>query len=144
MEVNQIVLEFNSIKIIYIMNNITDILNKLESFEKVTEIPNNLKKNNNLYSNKLEDYLLPALQRNQDIIKYIYEDVFHKQDGLFNKVKFFILTKISNIVRNVIEKSIMKQQGFNSNTTEIILHLVQKNKELESRLSNLEKNQNNE
>lgn len=88
--------------------------------------------------NEIESYLLPSLDKFREVQRFIYEPFLYDKEGVISKLKNQILNKIGNISRNVVERSIMRQQKYNDNVHILLMHLYKKNQELEERLKSLE------
>jgi len=88
--------------------------------------------------NEIESYLLPSLDKFREVQRFIYEPFLYDKEGVVSKLKNQILNKIGNVSRNVIERSIMRQQKYNDNVYILLMHLYKKNQELEERLKSLE------
>jgi hypothetical protein len=84
-------------------------------------------------------YVLPSLQNTKDILSDLNKDVFTKGGGLKGKVKHKVMTKVGNIARNVLERSLMKQQKYNDNLLLLFEYLLKSNLELRERIEQLEK-----
>lgn len=88
--------------------------------------------------NEIESYLLPSLDKFREVQRFIYEPFLYDKEGVISKLKNRILNKIGNVSRNVVERSIMRQQKYNDNVYILLMHLYKKNQELEERLKSLE------
>ena len=88
--------------------------------------------------NEVETYLLPALDKFRDSGRFIYEPFIHEKAGFVGKLKNLLLGKIGNISRNVVERSVMRQQKFNDNAYTMMMHLYNQNRELKERLDKLD------
>jgi len=88
--------------------------------------------------NEVETYLLPALDKFRDAGRFIYEPFLFEKSGIIGKLKNLTLGKIGNVARNVVEKSVMRQQKFNDNSYTLLMHLYNENRELKERVDKLE------
>ncbi|HRO65336.1 MAG TPA: hypothetical protein PKU78_03895, partial [Candidatus Dojkabacteria bacterium] len=68
----------------------------------------------------------------------IYEPFLFEKSGIIGKLKNLTLGKIGNVARNVVEKSVMRQQKFNDNSYTLLMHLYNENRDLKERLDKLE------
>ncbi len=92
--------------------------------------------------NEIETYLLPSLDKFREVQRFIYEPFLYEKAGFLNKLKNLVLGKIGNVSRNVVERSVMRQQKYNDNVYILLMHLYKKNRELEKRLKKLENSKN--
>lgn len=88
--------------------------------------------------NEIESYLLPSLDKFREVQRFIYEPFLYEKAGFIGKLKNKILNKIGNVSRNVVEKSVMRQQKYNDNVYILLMHLYNKNRDLEEKLAKLE------
>ncbi len=84
-------------------------------------------------------YVLPSLQNTKDILSDLNKDVFTRGSGIRGKVKHKVMTKVGNIARNVLERSLMKQQKYNDNLLLLFEYLLRSNLELRERVEQIEK-----
>lgn len=87
---------------------------------------------------EIESYLLPSLDKFREVQRFIYEPFLYEKAGFVGKLKNLILGKVGNISRNVVERSVMRQQKYNDNVYILLMHLYERNRELEKRLKKLE------
>jgi len=113
--------------------------------EKLLEKVRNLLKNEGVSSrdkieveNEIESYLLPALDKFREVQRFIYEPFLYEKSGFVGKSKNKVLNRMGNVSRNVVEKSVMRQQKYNDNVYILLMHLYNKNRDLEERLAKLE------
>lgn len=62
---------------------------------------------------KLEAYIIPGLENSKNILGSLYLWEPSQKNGLIGKLKNSILVRIRNIVLNVLERQVMRQQKFN-------------------------------
>lgn len=86
---------------------------------------------------KLEEHILPVLEKSRDIQSYLYSYEPPHARGFVRKLKNTFLTKMRNIIVNVMERATMRQQKYNELTYQAILELAQENRELKSEISQL-------
>lgn len=89
--------------------------------------------------NEIESYLLPSLDKFREVQRFIYEPFLYEKSGFVGKLKNKVLGKIGNVSRNVVEKSVMRQQKYNDNVYILLMHLYNKNRDLEEKLAKLER-----
>lgn len=113
--------------------------------EKLLEKVRNLLKSEGVSSrdkieveNEIESYLLPALDKFREVQRFIYEPFLYEKSGFVGKSKNKVLNRMGNVSRNVVEKSVMRQQKYNDNVYILLMHLYNKNRDLEERLAKLE------
>lgn len=112
-----------------------ELLKKVKELLKYEGVPSSDKIE---IENEIESYLLPSLDKFREVQRFIYEPFLYDKEGVVSKLKNQILNKIGNVSRNVVERSIMRQQKYNDNVYILLMHLYKKNQELEERLKSLE------
>lgn len=61
----------------------------------------------------IEKYILPSLKNSKNTLSDILSFETRDRKGFVGKLKSFVLSKLKNIVINVVEKQSAKQQKFN-------------------------------
>ncbi len=82
---------------------------------------------------KLSKYILPSLEQSKSTLSNLYK-FQPNSNGTLGKIKEKILSKLKNIVINVVERESMRQQKFNELTYQAIVALVEENKKLKEKL----------
>ena len=85
--------------------------------------------------NKLEQHILPVLEKSRDIQSYLYSYEPPHASGIVRKAKNFVLTKFRNIIVNVMERVTMRQQKYNELLYQAIIELQRENAELKDQIS---------
>lgn len=76
----------------------------------------------------LAEFILPGLANSKDIISSLYSAKTRTRTGVIGKIKGFIHQKLINIVINVLERPLVKQQKFNELAYKAISILQKKSK----------------
>ena len=92
---------------------------------------------------KVVEYLLTSLESSRDIQSGLYSNST-KEGGTIRRFKNIIITKLANIVRNVVELSFMRQQKFNDNVYTLLDFLIKENVVLKAEITNLKGNSRND
>jgi len=111
-----------------------EILNRLREYMKNKEISDNVR--HSISDDELLEYLLSGIDASKDIQSSLYP-TNERPGGIIRKIKNLIIGKVSNITRNVVELSIIKQQRFNEGLTGVMAYLVKENKELKKEVEEL-------
>lgn len=116
---------------------------KNNSEELLIKVKELVKQEGHARRNSIEDetemmdtYVLPAIKSSKDIQKYLYVD-FTSGSGSLRNLKNKLLRKIGNVAINVTERSFMKQQKFNENTSLLLEYLLEENKRLRDEVEKL-------
>lgn len=103
------------------------MINKQEILQKIGEIieEEGLSSNNDLCTEELfKEFILPSLEQSKQTLSSLYKFEVKNYGGIFGKIKYKIITKIKNIVINVVERESMRQQKFNELVYQSMLLLV--------------------
>lgn len=84
---------------------------------------------------------LEILSSSKNVSKHLTAEFRKSDTSIFRKLKNFVLGKIANVVRNVMDKPLITQQTFNRQTYHLIAHLIKENKKLSDRITEIEKRQ---
>lgn len=82
----------------------------------------------------VRQYVINTLEKNKDIQQALYQPITFDNQSIVRKLKNSVINKIANIVRNVVEKSFIKQQKYNDNLLIVIQLLLKENEELKSKI----------
>ncbi len=118
-------------------------MEKKELLENVNEIlaDEGYESSESESENKLEELILPALATSRDIQSYLYAYEPPSGKGFVRKIKNTLLSKLRNIIVNVLERLTMRQQKFNELTYQALIELTEENKNLKDQLSKLGSNE---
>ncbi len=106
----------------------------LKKAESILENEGELNKKDYSPMQKVDEFILPAMQASKDVLSPIYAFKSRGREGFLGKLKTMIQNKIIFTVINVIEKQSMKQQKFNELTFRAIEQLSEENKSLRKQL----------
>lgn len=84
----------------------------------------------------IKKYIIPALKNTGEVQSDLYLDFTPSTGGFLRKIKNNILRKVSNITRNTVERSWMKQEKFNKHLVTLLEYLYQENLRLRSEKEN--------
>lgn len=76
----------------------------------------------------LISYILPGMENSKEILSGIYSQKTRSRKGILGRIKGFLHQKLINIVINVIERPMLKQQKFNDLTYKAIEILSKRKK----------------
>lgn len=76
----------------------------------------------------LISYIIPGLENSKEILSGIYSQKTRSRKGFLGRIKSFLHQKLINIVINVIERPMVKQQKFNELTYKAIEILAKRKK----------------
>lgn len=74
----------------------------------------------------IREYVLPALESSKNVLADLYHDI-HGGSGPFARIKRIIITKVANISRNTMERSMISQQRYNDMVYTLLKYLYEKN-----------------
>lgn len=101
----------------------------LKKAEEILEQEGSINKKEELSNVEfIEKFILPGLRNSKNTLSDIQGFEIRKTGGIVGKIRFFILSKIKNIVINTIEKQSAKQQKFNELVYQAIEKLVKEKK----------------
>ena len=86
---------------------------------------------------RLETHILPVLEKSRDIQSYLYSYEPPHAKGSVRNLKNTFLSKMRNIIINVMERVTMRQQKFNELTYQALVELQKENQELREQVSKL-------
>lgn len=78
---------------------------------------------------KIEKYLIPAMQNSKDTLEVLYDYKPREKSGFIGKIKNLIINKVKNISLATIEKQAIRQQKYNDLVFQVLENLK---KEVES------------
>ncbi len=112
-----------------LLKNANNILSMEEGINSEVEVSG---------KSKLTDFVLPGMLSSKNTLGSLYKFEPASKRGVVGKIKQKILTKMKNIVLNVVERESMKQQKFNELTYNAIDLLNSRINELDEKIKSLE------
>jgi hypothetical protein len=82
---------------------------------------------------KLYDFVLPGLEKSKSTLSSLYKYEPRNKRGIFGAIKFKILSKLKNIIINVVERESMSQQKVNELTFQAFVLLTEEIKTLKEK-----------
>lgn len=87
-----------------------------------------------LHSPEVVNTSLEVAQSTATILEELHRDFRKQNTGALRRAKNYVIGKLSNIVRNTVEKPLLSQQKYNQQVLFLLNHLQQEVEELKSQL----------
>lgn len=116
-----------------------------EMLEKIKEYARqeNLSQSKQTYESndpRLIEAALELSEKSKSILGGLYYDFRKPSDSFVRNLKNKVIGKITNIVRNTLERPLLTQQKFNEQSHYLVKVLIEENKKMKKEIADIKKN----